>query len=483
MSIYEQYETVIGLEIHVQLDTRSKAFCGDDASFGGDPNTHISTISLGHPGTLPRLNKKQVEYAVRLGLALGSEINLHSAFDRKNYFYADLPKGYQITQDRAPICIGGQLQIKVGDEEKTVRVHHVHMEEDAGKSMHDSEDAYSYIDLNRAGVPLLEIVSEPDLRSAEEVDAYMSAMRQLVQYLGISDGNMQEGSMRCDCNVSVRPKGSETLGERCEIKNLNSMRYARKAIAYEVKRQIDLIESGGQVSQQTLNFDPDTGVTSPLRDKEDAHDYRYFPEPDLPPVTLDQSYVDRIRTELPALPWELYERLRQELELSDYDANLLTAELSTARYFLELNTAADHPKGAANLIINKLLPYSQEENIGLKDFPIAVSGLAKFIQLIEDGQVSNTVAYQTLLPELIQQPEQEPLALAKKLQIIQSKDEDFLTELVEEVIAAYPDKVKTYQNGKKGLLGFFMGEVMKRSKGQAEPKATNALLREKLEVA
>lgn len=481
MSVYEQYETVIGLEIHVQLSTQSKAFCGDDASFGGAPNTHISAISLGNPGTLPRLNKKQVEYAVRLGLALESEINLHSAFDRKNYFYADLPKGYQITQDRSPICIGGQLKINVDGQEKIVRIHHVHMEEDAGKSMHDSDDPYSYIDLNRAGVPLLEIVSEPDLRSAEEVDAYMSAMRQLVQYLGISDGNMQEGSMRCDCNVSVRPRGSEKLGERCEIKNLNSMRYARRAIAFEVKRQIDLIESGGRVSQQTLNFDPVSGETSPLRDKEDAHDYRYFPEPDLPPVILDESYVNKVREDLPALPWELFQRLQEEFELSDYDANLLTAELSTARYFLELNATASNPKAVANLIINKLLPYCQENELELQDFPVGIAGLGKFIQLIEEDQVSNTIAYQNLLPELIDQPGQDPLALAKKLQLIQNKDEDFLSELVDEVIAANPEKVKTYRNGKKGLLGFFMGEVMKRSKGQAEPKATNALLREKLE--
>lgn len=481
MSVYEQYETVIGLEIHVQLSTQSKAFCGDDASFGGAPNTHISAISLGNPGTLPRLNKKQVEYAVRLGLALESEINLHSAFDRKNYFYADLPKGYQITQDRSPICIGGQLKINVDGQEKIVRIHHVHMEEDAGKSMHDSDDPYSYIDLNRAGVPLLEIVSEPDLRSAEEVDAYMSAMRQLVQYLGISDGNMQEGSMRCDCNVSVRPRGSEKLGERCEIKNLNSMRYARRAIAFEVKRQIDLIESGGRVSQQTLNFDPVSGETSPLRDKEDAHDYRYFPEPDLPPVILDESYVNKVREDLPALPWELFQRLQEEFELSDYDANLLTAELSTARYFLELSATASNPKAVANLIINKLLPYCQENELELQDFPVGIAGLGKFIQLIEEDQVSNTIAYQNLLPELIDQPGQDPLALAKKLQLIQNKDEDFLSELVDEVIAANPEKVKIYRNGKKGLLGFFMGEVMKRSKGQAEPKATNALLREKLE--
>jgi aspartyl-tRNA(Asn)/glutamyl-tRNA(Gln) amidotransferase subunit B len=259
------------------------------------------------------------------------------------------------------------------------------------------------------------------------------------------------------------------------------MRYARRAIAFEVKRQIDLIESGGRVSQQTLNFDPVSGATSPLRDKEDAHDYRYFPEPDLPPIILDESYVNKIRQEQPALPWELYERLQREFELSDYDATLLTAELTTAQYFLKLNAASPNAKGAANLIINKLLPYCQEENIELPQFPVSISGLGKFIQLIEDGQVSNTIAYQTLLPELIAQPQQDPLALAKAMDLIQNKDEDFLSQLVDEVIAANPEKVKVYRNGKKGLLGFFMGEVMKRSKGQAEPKSTNALLREKLE--
>jgi aspartyl-tRNA(Asn)/glutamyl-tRNA(Gln) amidotransferase subunit B len=355
------------------------------------------------------------------------------------------------------------------------------MEEDAGKSMHDSDDPYSYIDLNRAGVPLLEIVSEPDLRSAEEVDAYMTAMRQLVRYLNISDGNMQEGSMRCDCNVSVRRKGVEQLGERCEIKNLNSMRYARRAIAYEVKRQIDLLESGGQVRQQTLNFDPVSGATSPLRDKEDAHDYRYFPEPDLPPISLDESYVSKIREHLPALPWELYERLQQEYGLSDYDANLITTERASAEYFLQLTALAPAPKSVANLMINKLLPYCQEEQIDIDQFPVSIPTLGQFLQLIEEGQVSNTVAYQNLLPELIKHPNQSPLELAKSLQLIQNKDEDFLAQLVDEVIAGNPDKVKAYQNGKKGLLGFFMGEVMKRSKGQAEPKATNNLLRARLE--
>lgn len=477
---YDKYETVIGLEIHVQLATRSKAFCGDDASFGGEPNTYISPVSLGHPGTLPRLNKKQVEYAVRLGLALGSRINLTSTFDRKNYFYADLPKGYQITQDRQPICVGGQLNIRVGEEQKIVRIHHIHMEEDAGKSMHDAEGPYSLIDLNRAGVPLLEIVSEPDLRSAEEVDAYMSAMRQLVRYLGISDGNMEQGSLRCDCNVSIRPKGSEKLGQRCEIKNLNSMRYARRAIEYEVRRQAGLIESGGRVEQQTLSFDPTTGITAPLRDKEDAHDYRYFPEPDLPPVVLEPGYVEEVRRNLPALPWEVYDRLMEEFGLPSYDAGLLSEDRPTAIFFLELAQHTANYKAAANLIINKVIPYCNESGMEITAFPVSHGQLGAFIRLIDEGKVANAAAYQHIFPVLAESPNRPPLDIAQSLNLIQTSDEGLLEKLVEEVLASNPDEVERYRKGKKGLMGFFMGEVMKASRGQADPKVVSGLLREKL---
>ena len=477
---YEQYETVIGLEVHVQLATQSKAFCGDDASFGGEPNTHVSAISLGHPGTLPRLNKQQVEFAVRLGLALGSEVNLVNTFDRKNYFYADLPKGYQITQDKNPVCIGGELKVTTEAGEKKVRIHHIHMEEDAGKSMHEGDPRDSLIDLNRAGVPLLEIITEPDLRSADEVDAFMTAMRQLVRYLEVSDGNMEEGSMRCDCNISVRKKGDPNFGKRCEVKNLNSMRFARRAIAYEVKRQIDLIESGGQVEQQTLNFNPETGVTSPLRSKEDAHDYRYFPEPDLPPVVLTADYIEEVRQKLAPLPWALYKRLTTEFELSDYDANLLTEEKATALFFLELCEHTNNYKAAANLIINKILPTCSELNISIENFPISNTQLAAFIQLIDGGKVSNSNAYQRIFPQLLEQPERAPLEIAQDLNLIQTADTDFLEKLVDEVLAANADKVEKFRKGKKGLLGFFVGEVMRRSKGKAEPKATNALLNKKL---
>ena len=482
MSKYDQYETVIGLEIHVQLSTKSKAFCADDARFGGAPNTHISAISLAHPGTLPRLNAQQVQYAVRLGLALGSEINPLNRFDRKNYFYADLPKGYQITQDRAPICIGGEIAFEVKEGPKAIRIHHIHMEEDAGKSIHDLEPAHSLIDLNRAGVPLLEIVTEPDLRSAEEVEACMLSMRQLVRYLEISDGNMEEGSMRCDCNISVRKKGVEQYGERCEVKNLNSMRFARQAIHFETKRQIDLLEAGGKIAQQTLNFDPETGRTSPLRNKEDAHDYRYFPDPDLPPVALSPEGIDQIRQQMPPLPATLRTHLRTNFQLPDYDIQLLTEEKSTALYFIQLSHETSHYKALANLLINKILPWTRENSMAITDFPLPAKALAEFIQLIEDGKISSSIAYQRLFPVLLESPMQSSNQLAEQLNLLQTDDKDLLEQLVQAAIEKYPDKVKAYQKGKKGLLGFFMGEVMRNSKGKAHPKATEELLKVRLEA-
>ncbi|MEL7121745.1 MAG: Asp-tRNA(Asn)/Glu-tRNA(Gln) amidotransferase subunit GatB [Bacteroidota bacterium] len=478
---YDKYETVIGLEVHVQLSTNSKAFCNDNTTFGADANTQVSPISLAHPGTLPVVNANQIEYATRLGLALGSSINQNSAFDRKNYFYADLPKGYQITQDRSPICIGGEMEVIVDGKLKTIRIHHIHMEEDAGKSIHDTGDAYSNIDLNRAGVPLLEIVTEPDMRSAEEVDVFMTNMRQLVRYIGVSDGNMEQGSMRCDCNVSVRLKGATEYGTRCEIKNVNSMRYAKRAIAYEVKRQIDLIEAGGKIEQQTLNFDPASGVTSPIRDKEDAHDYRYFPEPDMPPIILSDEYVERVKKSIPTLPKVLKQQFMGELGLSDYDASLLTEEKQVADYFLALAEQTDDPKGLANLLINKVIPHCKAEQIDLEDYPLQATTILDFLKLIKTGKVSNAMAYQKLLPALLDQTDSQPVELAQKMNLIQSSDTDFLTSLIDEVLAAQAEKVQIYKKGKKGLLGFFMKEVMKRSKGKADPKLANKMLREKLE--
>jgi aspartyl-tRNA(Asn)/glutamyl-tRNA(Gln) amidotransferase subunit B len=479
------YETVVGLEVHIQLATKSKAFCSDSATFGGTPNTHIGIVSMAHPGALPRANRRQIEFAVRLGYALGCRINAVSYFDRKNYFYADLPKGYQITQDKQPICVGGGLEIEVNGTKKYIRLHHIHMEEDAGKSIHDIDPHHSLIDLNRAGVPLLEIVTEPDFRTGEEVDVFMTAMRQLVRYLEISDGNMEEGSMRCDCNISVREMGDTGYNTRCEVKNMNSMRYARKAIEFETKRQIAVMESGGRVMQNTLNFDPQTGTTSPLRSKEDAHDYRYFPDPDLPPVVLTQEELDKIDAESSILPWNLKKILVEDYALSAYDATILTEEKANGLYAVTLlkSLPSELHKPAANLLINKILPYIGEHKLFIEQYPVSLEGLHGFLTLIGAGQVGNSVAYQQLLPALIEQGGDymgTPLQMAQKLNLIQNRDSGFLEGIVAEVIAANPQKVLEYKKGKKGLLGFFVGEVMKLSKGKADPKTANALVEKEL---
>lgn len=526
------YETVIGLETHVQLSTASKAFCADSAAFGGPPNAHTSIVSLAHPGTLPRLNRQAVEHAVRLGLALGCRINPHSTFDRKNYFYADSPKGFQTTQDRSPICIGGRWTVdgtrqmahgtlEVDDENmksptaprppsavrrlpSTIHIHHIHLEEDAGKSIHDQDPAESLIDLNRAGVPLLEIVTEPDFRSADEVTAYMEELRRLVRWLGISDGNMEEGSLRCDVNISVRKMGETTFGQRCEVKNMNSMRFAKRAIEHEVARQVALLESGGTVEQETRGFDPATGHTFSLREKENAHDYRYFPEPDLPPVVLSEAFLEKIRAAMPPLPQALEQTFQTDYGLPAYDAGLLTQERDTAFYFLKLAGASERSseqsvsddssaeqssavhirsKSIANLLINKLLPWSAITGNALDDCPVSPAHWNEFLGLIESGQVSASSAYQRLWPVLMEAPPvggASPAALAAALNLLQSADADFLETLVADVLARFPEKVAEYRKGKKGLLGLFMGEVMRASQGKADPQAATKLLTERL---
>ena len=475
-----KYETVIGLEIHVQLSTKSKAFASDDVKFGGAPNTQTGVISLAHPGTLPKLNKKQLEYAIRLGLAIGSKINPKNYFDRKNYNYPDLPKGYQITQDKEPICIGGEIPIYVKGAWKKIRIHHIHMEEDAGKSIHDQNPSFSLVDLNRAGTPLLEIVTEPDLRSADEVEALMGGMRQLARYLDISDGNMQEGSLRCDVNISIRPFGQKAFGNRCEVKNLNSMKFARKAIQYEVNRQIKLTESGGEVQQQTLNFDPTTGKTSTLRTKENANDYRYFPDPDLPPVVVNEEILEKQKAKLPVLPWEAFEVFSKKYQLSNDKAIQLIAEKSTAEFSMNLLEKGKSKKAISNLIIQKLKPWSQENSCSISELPISENQLLNFIELIDNQLVSNSIAYERLFPLLLESPETPVQELAEKNDLIQSSDTGELEKLIDEIIAQNQGKVKAYQNGKKGLLGFFMGQLMRASKGQADPKVANKLMIEKL---
>ena len=482
------YEPVIGLEIHVQLSTASKVFCADSTSFGAEANTHTSIISLAHPGALPRINTKVVDSAITLGLALNGNINKINTFDRKSYFYPDLPKGYQITQDRKPVCVGGEIPIRLSDgTEKMIGLHHFHIEEDAGKSIHDQNAHFTLIDLNRAGTPLLEIVTLPDIHSAEEVDALMTAMRQLVRWLGVSDGNMEEGSMRCDVNISIRPQGSSELNTRCEIKNMNSMRYARRAIAYEVQRQIDVVTSGEQVVQSTLNFDPETGITTPMRSKENAHDYRYFPDPDLPPVLISEKKLNDSKVALPILPWEAYQLLQKKYALTPYDAAQLSNEKSVFDFYTQFvetfhETSPQLFKPAANLIINKIIPFADAEKINISAFPITNEKLIGLLKLVENKSVAPAVAFSTMFDALLL-PENFNLStetLAQKLELIQTNDALALETWVTEVMAKNPDKVLAYQKGKKGLIGFFMGEVMKLARGKAEPKATEKLLLEKL---
>jgi len=483
MSIdYNKYETVIGLEIHVQLNTLSKTYCSDATKFGASPNTNISPISLGHPGTLPVANQKVIEYAVRLGIALNCDIRERNEYARKNYFYADLPKGYQITQDKTPICNGGH--VRVTDENgnpKSIELTRIHMEEDAGKSIHDIDPFDTLIDLNRAGVPLLEIVSEPVLRSGEEAYSFITEVRKLVRYLDICDGNMEEGSMRCDANISVRPKGSSELWNRVEVKNMNSIRNVQKAIELESKRQIEVYETGGQVDQETRSFNPVKNVTSVLRSKEDAHDYRYFPEPDLSPIIINKEYIEKIRATLPALPEELFNKYTKEFSLSDYDASNLTDTKGIALYFDEISKHTQEYKMAANIVMGPLKSYLNDKAIEIEEFHLSASRISEMIKLIKEGKIANSKANQELFPLMIDNPEVTAQKLAEENHLIQESDSDALLGFVQQAIAKFPDKAEAYKKGKKNLLGLFMGEVMKLSRGKADPKITNQMIREELE--
>ena len=481
-SVGDKYELVVGLEVHAQLSTLSKAFSSDSAAFGAGANEHISPVSLGHPGTLPYTNKRMVEYAVKMGLACNCSINLHNTFARKNYFYADLPKGYQITQDQSPICLGGHVLVRLADgTQKNIAIHHIHMEDDAGKSMHDQHHADSLIDLNRAGVPLIEIVSEPDMRSSEEAWQYLTEIRKLLRYLDICDGNMEEGSMRCDANISVRLKGSTEFGNRCEVKNLNSIRNVQRAIDHEFERQINILENGGHIDQNTLNFNADTGETSVLRSKEMANDYRYFPEPDLQPLFLNKEYVNRIRESLPSLPNELYNKYIEKLSLPATDALVITTDREFALYFEELIKHTDNYKAAANWMMGSVKSYLNENGIEITEFTIKPANLAGLIDLVDKGKINNSVAAQKLFPALINNPAKSPEQLAKELNLLINADADDVYQFINEAIAKFPDKVVEYQKGKKGVLGLFMGEIMKRSKGRIDPQKTNQLLIKELE--
>lgn len=480
-----KYKVVIGLEVHVQLQTESKIFASDPNQFGVDANTNISVITLGHPGVLPKLNKKAVEFAVKIGLACNCQIAEWQYFDRKNYFYPDLPKGYQITQDKTPICGPGYYTIKFknADEEaveKAVKIHHIHLEEDAGKSIHIDGETDTLLDYNRAGTPLIEMVTEPCLESGEEAAAFMLEIRKLVRYLGISDGNMEEGSLRCDVNVSIMLKDATEFGTKVEIKNMNSMRFIQKAIEYEIERQIIAIENGENIIQETRSFDPITNSTSGMREKETMNDYRYFPEPDLPPFEVKKAWIDRINSEMPSLPNDLFAKYVTDYKLTEYDANILTESKEIAQYFEEICKKTTNFKAASNWMMGPIKSYLNENNQEIVNFKLGAEKIAETINLIDTGIVSFSAASQKIFPELVANSEKNPMQVAEEQNLIQQSNSDSLQALIDEVLAANGGKVKEYKAGKKGLIAMFMGEVMKKSKGSADPKITNKLLTESL---
>jgi aspartyl-tRNA(Asn)/glutamyl-tRNA(Gln) amidotransferase subunit B len=477
------FQVVIGLEVHAQLLTRSKIFCGCSTEFGGEPNTRTCPVCLGMPGVLPTLNARVVEHAVSTGLALGCTVRPRSVFARKNYFYPDLPKGYQISQYELPICEGGTVEITVDGVEKAVRLVRIHMEEDAGKSLHDvSPDGSSGVDLNRAGVPLLEIVSEPDLRSVDEAIEYLKALRAILMALGVNDGNLQEGSFRCDANVSVMRKGADRYGTRCEIKNMNSFRFLRAAIDHEVRRQVEILEAGGRVEQETRLFDPDRGETRSMRSKEEAHDYRYFPEPDLPPVTVEPALVERLRRELPELPRARAARYRRDLGLSPYDAGLLVADKATADFFdATLERYGRGPEGAkkvANWVNGEVARLANELGEEPARWKLTPARLAAVLELLDAQTIGGPGAKQVLEEAFRTGGEPEEIVRARGL--AQVSDEGALEAAVDRVLAASPAEVERYRAGNGKLMGFFVGRVMKETKGKGNPAVVNALLRKKL---
>lgn len=478
--ILDKYEVVVGLEVHAQLLTLSKAFCSDATDFGSSPNTQVSPITLGHPGTLPKYNKKALEYAIKMGLACHSDITEVNIFARKNYFYPDLPKGYQISQFNTPLCTGGHVEIETETGKKQIALTRIHLEEDAGKSIHDIDPYYTLIDLNRAGVPLVEIVTEPDIRSSDEAYQYLTEVRKLVRYIGICDGNMEEGSMRCDANVSVRLKGATAYGNKVEVKNMNSMRNVKRAIDFEVSRQIEMIEKGETVLQDSRSFDALKGTTASMRSKEMAHDYRYFPEPDLPPLVVTKEQVAAIQQAMPKLPKELLQIFQQQYGLNEYDAKVLVDEKEIAEYFLQLVSNTKNYKAAANWVMVNVKSWLNENALEMKDFPISANTLSELIGLIDSNKISHSVAAQKIFPELLKTSNVSPEKLANDMNLIQNSDSDTINAVIKETLAKYPEKVAEYKNGKKGILGLFMGEIMKQSKGALDPKATTILLEKAL---
>jgi aspartyl-tRNA(Asn)/glutamyl-tRNA(Gln) amidotransferase subunit B len=482
MQKMDQYEIVVGLEVHAQLLTKTKLFCGDTTEFGKEPNTQISVISLGYPGTLPRLNKEAISLAVKLGLACNCQIVQHNYFARKNYFYADLPKGYQISQHTTPICKGGFLEIAVGKETKKVSLNRIHIEEDAGKSLHDEESDFSNLDFNRAGMPLLEIVTEPDLRSTEEAFAYVTSLRKLVRHLGVCDGNMEQGSLRCDVNISVRKKGEQKLGTKVEIKNLNSIRFIKKAIEFESKRLVDLLEEGKTILQETRGFDENSFTTYSIRTKEDEDDYRYFPEPDLPPFFISDEMIAKIKSGMPSLQSEVKEKLISESQLSNYDAEQLSTDTELSNFFFELTKQTKNYKASANWILGPIRNHLTSNEVTLDEINLQSSSIAQLIELIDSGKISYGIATQKIFPAIINNPSLniDQFIEENQLQIQTSQTE--IDNLIEAALNKHSEKITEYKKGKKGLISLFVGEVMKLSKGKADAKLVTEKIIEKLKA-
>jgi len=476
-----KYEAVIGLEVHAQLLTKSKVFCGCSTKFGAEANTQVCPVCLGMPGTLPVLNRTAVEYAIKMALATHCKVNRKSIFARKNYFYPDLPKGYQISQYNEPLTQKGYVDIEVNGAKKRIGITRIHMEEDAGKLLHGEsyEDAdYSFVDLNRAGVPLIEIVSEPDIRTSEEAVEYLKALRDILVYLEICDGNMEEGSFRCDANVSVRPVGQKEFGTKTELKNINSFKFVQKAIEYEINRQIEVVEDGGKVIQETRLFDSDKGITISMRSKEEAHDYRYFPEPDLLPLQIDEAWITEITSTLPELPAEKRERFTKDYGIPSYDAGVLTASKELANYYEECVKLFNQPKVVSNWVMGELLRLLKEDNRDVKDCPVKPCNMVKLIKMVDAGAVNLKTAKEVF--EDVYKTGKDPEAIVKEKGLVQVSDEGALIKAIDEVIAANPKEVAEYKAGKEKLFSFFIGQTMKATKGQANPQVLNKLVKERL---
>ncbi len=474
-----KYEAVIGLEVHAQLLTESKIFCNCSTKFGNAPNSNVCPICLGHPGVLPVLNKKVVEFISLMGMATNCTINEKSTFARKNYFYPDLPKGYQISQFDQPICEHGFVTIQFQDKStKKIGITRIHMEEDAGKSIHD-QSFETLVDVNRCGVPLIEIVSEPDLRNGTEAYLYLTKIKQLVQYLGICDGNMEEGSLRCDANISVRLKGETKLGTKTEVKNMNSFRNVEKAINYEIERQIDIIEDGGNIIQQTLLWDADLNEIRPMRSKEEAHDYRYFPEPDLLPVIVDETWKKEIASKMPELPDIRRERFIKNYKLPDYDADLLTQAKSTADFYEDVTKVTDDYKSASNWIMVDVMKILNDKKIDITEFQISSEKLGKLINLINEGTISGKIAKDVFAAML--EEDKTPEQIVKEKNLVQISDTGEIEKIIEEVLNKNQSQVQDYISGKDKVFGFFVGQVMRETKGKANPKIVNDFLRKKLD--